>query len=92
MIKSFRHKGLERFFATGSTALIRPAHAPTLRIVLARLDAARAPFDLQLPGLRPHQLTGGRSGTWSFRISGNWRVTFAFEGKDAVAVDYEDYH
>ena len=71
---------------------IRPAHVAKLRIVLARLDAAGAPFDLQLPGLRLHQLTGGRSGTWSVRISGNWRVTFAFEGKDTVAVDYEDYH
>ena len=63
-----------------------------LRIVLARLDAARAPFDLQLPGLRLHQLTGGRSGTWSVRISANWRVTFAFDGNDAIAVDYEDCH
>jgi len=92
MIRSFRHKGLERFYATGSLAGIRPAHAPKLRIVLARLDAAKAPFDLQLPGLRLHQLTGGRSATWSVRISRNWRLTFSFEGKDAVTVDYEDYH
>ena len=92
MISSFRHEGLERFYATGSMAAIRPAHAPKLRIVLARLDAARAPFDLQLPGLRLHQLTGGKSGTWSVRISANWRVTFAFDGNDAIAVDYEDYH
>ncbi len=85
-------KGLERFFKTGSMAGIRPAHAPKLRIVLARLDAAKAPDDLRLPGLRLHQLTGGRSGTWSVRISGNWRVTFAFEDRDVEAVDYEDYH
>lgn len=92
MIRDFRHKGLERFFETGSLSGIRPAHAAKLRFVLARLDSARAPFDLQLPGLRLHQLTGGRSGTWSVRISGNWRVTFSFEGTNAVAVDYEDYH
>ena len=92
MIRSFRHKGLERFFKTGSMAGIRPAHAPKLRIVLARLDAAKAPDDLRLPGLWLHQLTGGRSGTWSVRISGNWRVTFAFEDGDVEAVDYEDYH
>lgn len=92
MIRDFKHKGLGRFFATGSQAGIRPAHALKLRLVLARLDAARTPFDLQIPGLRLHQLAGGRSGTWSVRVSGNWRVTFLFEGGDAVAVDYEDYH
>lgn len=92
MIREFRHKGLERFFHTGSLAGIRPAHAPKLRLVLARLDAARAPFDLQIPGLRLHQLSGGRSGTGSVRVSGNWRVTFSFSGTDAFGVDYEDYH
>ncbi|MCL4778623.1 MAG: type II toxin-antitoxin system RelE/ParE family toxin [Gammaproteobacteria bacterium] len=92
MIRHFRHKGLERFFTTGSLAGIRPAHAEKLRLVLARLDAARTPYDLQIPGLRLHQLAGGRSGAWSVRVSGNWRVTFAFDGLDAIAVDYEDYH
>jgi proteic killer suppression protein len=92
MIRSFRHKGLQTFFTTGSLAGIRPAHGAKLRIVLARLDAARSPVDLMLPGLRLHQLSGGRSGTWSVRISANWRVTFGFAGTDAVAVDYEDYH
>ena len=71
-----------------------PGHDTILDVrgSLARLDAARAPFDLQLPGLRLHQLTGGKSGTWSVGISANWRVTFAFDGNDAIAVDYEDYH
>lgn len=92
MIREFRHKGLERFFQTGSLAGIRPAHAEKLRLVLARLDAARTPYDLQVPGLRLHQLAGGRLGTRSVRVSGNWRVTFSFKGMDAVAVDYEDYH
>lgn len=92
MIRDFRHKGLGHFFATSSLAGIRPPHASKLRLVLARLDAAKAPFDLQLPGLRLHQLAGGRCGTWSVRIGGNWRVTFSFEDGDTVAVDYEDYH
>jgi len=92
MIREFRHKGLERFFQTGSLAGIRLAHAEKLRLVLARLDAARTPFDLQIPGLRLHQLAGGRSGTWSVRVSGHWRVTFSLKGVDAVGVDYEDYH
>jgi hypothetical protein len=51
-----------------------------------------APGDLALPGLRLHELKGDRKGTWSVTVSGNWRITFSFEGKDAVDVDYEDYH
>ena len=92
MIRHFRHKGLEQFFTTGSVSGIRPAHAAKLALVLARLDAARTPLDLRLPGLRLHQLVGDRSGTWSVRVSGNWRITFRFDGRDVIAVDYEDYH
>ena len=47
---------------------------------------------MDLPGLRLHELKGDRKGAWSVTVSGNWRVTFRFEGKDAIDVDYEDYH
>ena len=47
---------------------------------------------MALPGLNLHSLIGDRKGTWSVRVSGNWRVTFRFEGKDVTDVDYEDYH
>jgi toxin HigB-1 len=60
--------------------------------VLGRLAAATAPRDMDLPGLRLHPLKGKLKGRWSVSISGNWRVTFAFSGKDIVDVDYEDYH
>ena len=92
MIQSFRHKGLARFFATGSRAGIQAAHTARLRLILAALNAAVAPSDMGLPGLKLHPLKGTRSGTWSVSVSGNWRVTFRFSGKDAVDVDYEDYH
>lgn len=92
MITSFRHRGLERFFLSGSKAGIRPEHANRLRLVLGRLAAAVAAQDMDLPGLRLHPLKGRLKGRWSVTISGNWRVTFAFLGKDAVQVDYEDYH
>ena len=92
MIASFRHRGLERFFTSGSKAGVRPEHAERLRLVLARLAAAVNPQDMDLPGLRLHRLKGRLKGRWSVTISGNWRVTFAFLGKDAVQVDYEDYH
>jgi proteic killer suppression protein len=92
MIRSFKHKGLARFFETGSKAGIQAQHAERLRLILAQLNAAVAPEDMALPGLRLHPLRGDRKGTWSVWVSGNWRVTFKFVGKDAGVVDYEDYH
>jgi proteic killer suppression protein len=92
VILGFRHRGLERFFLTGAKAGIRPDQADRLKLVLGRLSAAAAPKDMNLPGLGLHPLKGKLKGRWSVAISGNWRVTFAFSGKDAVDVDYEDYH
>jgi len=91
-IRSFRHKGLERFFATGTKRGIRPEHAERLRLILGRLSASASPNDMNLPGLGLHELHGARKGTWAVKVSGNWRVTFGFAGKDADHVDYEDYH
>lgn len=92
MIRSFKHKGLARFFKTGSTAGIQAAHAKRLRLVLGRLNAAVDVKDMDLPGLVLHELSGNRDGSWSVRVSGNWRVTFRFEDGDAEIVNYEDYH
>jgi toxin HigB-1 len=92
VIKDFKHKGLEKFFLTGSKAGIRAAHVKRLRLILGRLNASTSPRDMNLPGLYLHELTGNRQGTWSVRVSGNWRVTFQFDGADAIKVNYEDYH
>ena len=92
MIRSFKHKGLSKFYTSGSTAGIQAMHAKRLRLILGRLNAASLAKDMDLPGLRLHELTGNRRGTWSVTVSGNWRVTFRFEGGDAEVVNYEDYH
>ena len=92
MIKSFRHKGLERFFREGSKAGIQPQHAKRLRLQLGRLDAARSAAEMDLPGWRWHALTGDLRGHWAVYVEKNWRVTFAWEGLDAVLVNYQDYH
>jgi proteic killer suppression protein len=92
MITRFKHKGLEKFFAQGTTSGIQPQHAKRLRLILARLHAATSARDMNLPGLRLHPLKGDRHDTWSVQVSGNWRVTFRFEGDNAVDVNYEDYH
>ena len=92
MIRSFKHKGLERFFVKGTKSGIQAKHVSKLRLILGRLNASTNPQDMNLPGLYLHQLTGDRAEIWSVRVSGNWRVTFRFAQGDAEIVNYEDYH
>jgi proteic killer suppression protein len=92
MIKSFKHKGLKRFFTTGSTAGINPAHADRLEERLQALHTAIIIDDMDLPGWRLHSLQGDRAGLWAVNVSGNWRVVFQFNDGHAYVVNYEDYH
>ena len=92
MIKTFNHKGLEKFFGTGSAVGIQVIHAKRLRLILAMLDQAREARDMDAPALRLHQLKGDRKGHWAVAVQANWRITFRFEGGDAHIVDYLDYH
>lgn len=92
MIKTFRHKGLEAFFETGSKAGIQPHHAPKLRKQLLRLDLAESPADMNAPGWNLHPLTANLAGHYSISVNGNWRMTFTFDGENAKLVDYQDYH
>jgi proteic killer suppression protein len=92
VIQSFRHQGVERFFRTGSKAGIQPKHAERLRKQLFALDNAKSAADMAAPGWKLHPLHGELGGHWAVSVSGNWRLTFAFEGKDAVLVDFRDYH
>lgn len=92
MIRSFRHKGLEKFYATGGKAGIKAGHASKLRRILGVLDAATQAADLHLPGFRLHSLTGERKGFYSVWVNANWRVIFRFDGEDVELVDYLDYH
>jgi len=61
-------------------------------MILDRLDAAVEPKALNLPGLAFHQLAGKGKGRFAVSVSANWRITFAFDGENAVEVDFEDYH
>ena len=92
MIKSFRHKGIEQFFRTGSKAGIQPKHAEKLCKQLFALDNAKRATDMNAPGWRLQQLKGELANHWAVDVSGNWRLTFAFQGEDAILVDYRDYH
>ncbi len=92
MIQSFKHKGLEKFFETGRKSGIQANHATRLKLILGRLNASTSSEDMNLPGLFLHQLSGEKSEIWFVRVSGNWRVTFRFNGEHAEIVNYEDYH
>ena len=92
MIKTFRHKGLRRFFETGSTSGIQAAHASRLRLQLSALDTAHTIEDVDIPGFRLHSLKGNLRGRWSISVNGNWRITFEFKDGNAHVLDYEDYH
>ncbi len=92
MIKNILHKGLKRFYADGNTVGIMHDHQKRLRLILARLEVINCPEDMMLPGFDFHKLTGERKGEYAVRVNKNWRVVFKFNGKDAVDVDYLDYH
>lgn len=95
MIQSIRHRGLRRFYETGNARELTANHVPRIRRILTLLDAATCPEDIeaaQMPGMRLHQLTGNRRGEWSMAVSGNWRITFRFEGVNVTDVTLEDYH
>jgi len=92
MIKSFKHNGLKKFFSRGDRRRVSPQHIDKLERILDRLDASLMAQDMNLPGFRLHPMKGNLEGHWSVVISGNWRVTFRFEGPDVYDVDYIDYH
>ena len=92
MIKSFQHKGLQRYFEKGTKAGISAQHERRLRLILSRLADATSASDMDAPGWKLHALKGDLKGHWAVWVDGNWRLTFRFEGLDAVEVDYLDYH
>lgn len=92
MIVSFRHKGLRKFFETGSVAGIQPHHAFRLKNLLAALDTAEFAEDMNQSGFHFHLLKGMQETRWSIRVNGNWRLTFEFHHGNCYVIDYEDYH
>lgn len=92
MIKSWKHKGLKKFFDTGNKSGITASHEKRLKIILQRLNAALGPDDMNTPGMKFHKLLGDLKGFYSVTVNGNWRVIFKFDGTNAINIDYIDYH
>ena len=92
MIRSFRSKALRLFAETGDGRRLSVPNIGRVRRILNELEIARAPEDMNLPGYRFHALKGDRKGTFAIDASGNWRITFRWDGEDAVDLNLEDYH
>ena len=92
MIRSFRHRGLQRLFEDGDRSRVNPAFAAKIERILARLDVATTVDEVDAPGFGLHPLRGDLRGWWAVTVSRNWRIIFRFDGEDAVDVDLVDYH
>jgi len=92
MIKTFKHKGLDRFFRKSDHRGIPVQNMARIERMLDRLDASVTAADMDLPGYRFHPLKGERVGEFAVSVSGNWRIVFRFGGEDAIDVNLEDYH
>ena len=92
MIRSFKHKGLERFFTKSDHRGIPAQFGPRIERVLDRLDACVKAADMDVPGLRFHPLKGERAAEFAVSVFGNWRITFGFDRGDATDANLEDYH
>lgn len=92
MILRFRHKGLERLFASGDTRGVSAQQAKRLRRLLASLWTATSPLNMNIAGYQLHPLVGERKGEWAVSVSGNWRLVFRFDSENATDVDLVDYH
>ena len=92
MIKSFRHRGLQRLYERGDRSRINPTLVDKVETALGLLDVAETPTAVNLPGYRLHPLRGDLRGFWSIRVSGNWRIIFRFDDRDVCDVDLVDYH
>lgn len=92
MILGFRHRGLSRLYEEDDRRGLIQEHVEKIRRILAALDQATKPEDLDLPGFRLHPLKGELLGYWSITIRANWRIIFQFDGQNVTDVDCRDYH
>jgi proteic killer suppression protein len=92
MIVSLRHKGLKLYYEQGNASRLQPHHVSKIRLILTRLDAAKTPGELNVPGYSLHKLTGELKEFWAVKVDKNYRLIFRFIGEDTHDVDYVDYH
>lgn len=91
MIISWRHKGLKELFTTGKSAKVRPDQQKKCLRLLDALQQTVVPEDMNVPGWHFHGLHG-KPKRYAVAVNGPWRITFGFDGQDAIDVDLEQYH
>lgn len=92
MIRSFRSRVLKRFWTKSDASGLRPDWVRKIDRQLGLLDQAIRPEDMDIVTYGFHALSGDLAGRYAVTVSRNWRLTFAFDGQDAIDVDLEDYH
>lgn len=92
MIRSFRHRGLRRFYERGERGAVRPDLADRIETILLRLDITEQIEDMNLHSFRLHPLKGELKGFWSITVNANWRIIFRLEDSHVFDVDLVDYH
>lgn len=92
MIVSLGNKALKLYYEKGDASKLQPQHVSKIRLILSRLDAAKLPKDMDVPGYNLHQLTGDMKEFWAVKVDKNYRIIFRFVGEDVQDVDYIDYH
>lgn len=92
MIKSFRHRGLKRFYARGDLSQIDAQLRDRVQTILGVLDVVTELEGMNVPFWRLHPLKGDLMGYWSVTVRSNWRIIFRFEAGNAYDVDLIDYH
>ena len=92
MIRRFGHRGLRRLYESDDRRGVSSELVEKTAGVLARLDVATRPEQLDLPGFRLHRLEGDLAGYWSVAVRGDWRIIFHFEAGNTTDVDLVEYH
>jgi proteic killer suppression protein len=94
-IRNIRHKGLRNLVERNrSKGLPQPCVAKIIDVVAFLIDMENVDEIFDLQKYRPHLLTGDRAGTYSLRITANWRITFRHDAAndELYDLDFEDYH
>lgn len=92
MIASFRGRALRHLWEKNDPIGVGANVRARVGRILSILESAESIGDLDVPGYRFHALKGFNPRRYAMRVTGNWRITFAWEAGVASAVDLEDYH
>ncbi len=92
MIENVKHKGLKRLFENGESKGILADHVEKIENILAVLNRAASPSDMDLPGVQVHPLKEERKEFYGVTVRANWRVIFRVAEGNTCDVELIYYH